>query len=165
MPGSDITEQLVKYLTDVHSMEQNAIEMLRTGSEHAGDEQLKQAFGEHLTETEEHARLVSERLEALGESPSTLKDMAQKGGAMLGGMMAKAAPDTTGKLAIQAYAFEHMEIASYRMLKVVAERAGDQETVQVAERILEQEHEAVGKLDGLLEKVAAYDLREMGVAA
>jgi ferritin-like metal-binding protein YciE len=108
---------------------------------------------------------VSERLEALGASPSTIKDMAQKGGAMLGGVVAKAAPDTTGKLAIQAYAFEHLEIASYRMLKVVAERAGDQETAQVAARILEQEHEAASKLDGLLEQVAEYDLREMGVAA
>ena len=165
MPSSDLREQLVKYLTDVHSLEQNAIEMLRTGGDHAGDEQLRQAFQEHLAETEEHERLVRERLEAYGASSSTMKDLAQKGGAMMSGMMAKAAPDTTGKLAIQAYSFEHMEIASYRMLRVVAERCGDEATVQVASRILEQEPAAAQRLDGLLEQVASYDLQEIGAAA
>jgi ferritin-like metal-binding protein YciE len=115
--------------------------------------------------TKEHERLIRERLEALGESPSTLKDIAQKGGALVSGMMAKVAPDTTGKLAIQAYAFEHLEIASYRMLKVVAEHAGDQETVRIADQILRQEQEAAHKIGELLEPVANHDLRELGVAA
>jgi ferritin-like metal-binding protein YciE len=51
------------------------------------------------------------------------------------------------------------------MLSVVAERAGDQETVQVAQRILAQEQSAAQKIDGLLETVAAGDLERMGVAA
>jgi ferritin-like metal-binding protein YciE len=165
MADTEIQEQLVTYLKDAHALEQNALAQLKAGAETAGDEALKAAFREHLAETEEHDRLISERLEALGESSSTLKDMAHKGGAMMGGMAAKAAPDTTGKLAIQAYAFEHVEIASYRMLCVVAERAGDQQTVQIARRILEQEKEAARKLDGLLEQVAQFDLREIGVAA
>jgi ferritin-like metal-binding protein YciE len=165
MAGSDIREQLVKYLTDVHSLEHNAIEMLRTGADHAGDERLKQVFRAHLAETEEHERLTRRRLEESGESPSALKDITQKGGALISGAMAKAAPDTTGKLAIQAFAFEHMEIASYRMLRVVAQVAGDHETAQMAERILAQEQAAAEKLAGLLEDVATYDLRQLGVAA
>jgi ferritin-like metal-binding protein YciE len=165
MPASDIKEQLVKYLTDVHSLEQNAIEQTRTGAQSAGDPQLQQVFREHLAQTEEHERLVRERLEVYGESSSTLKDVAQKGGALLSGVMAKMAPDTTGKLAIQAYAFEHMEIASYRMLKVVAEHAGDQETVRIADQILREEQEAASKLEGLLEPVANQELREFGAAA
>jgi ferritin-like metal-binding protein YciE len=165
MAGNDLQQQLVKYLTDVHSLEQNAVEQTRTGAETAGDPQLQAAFRQHLTETEEHERLIRERLEAYDESPSTLKDMAQKGGALVSGMTAKMAPDTTGKLAIQAYAFEHLEIASYRMLKVVAERAGDAETVQVAEQILSQEQTAAQKIGDLLEPVANHDLQEIGVAA
>ena len=165
MASSELQERLVSYLTDVHSLEQNAINMLQMGSEQAGEQGLRDAFRQHLAETEEHQRLISRRLEHYDESSSTLKDVAQKGGAMLSGMMAKAAPDTTGKLAIQAYAFEHAEIASYRMLRVVAERAGDHETVQVAERILAQEQAAAQKLDGLLDHVAAFDLEQMGAAA
>lgn len=165
MANDDLHQKLIDYLTDVHSLEQNAIAMLRTGAEEAGDTALKQAFQEHLTETEEHARLIAGRLESLGESSSTLKDVAAKGGAMVGGLMAKANPDTTGKLAAQAYSFEHLEIASYRMLRTTAEQAGDAETVQVAERILAQEETAAEKLSGLLEQVARYDLQQMGAAA
>jgi len=113
---------------------------------------------EHLAETEEQERLVRERLEAYAATPSKVKDLAQKGGAMASGALAKSAPDTTGKIAIQAYAFEHLEIASYRMLRTVAERAGDQETVQMAERILDQERAAADKLDGLIEQVAVSGL-------
>ena len=51
------------------------------------------------------------------------------------------------------------------MLCVVAERAGDHQTVEVARRILQEEQEAAHKLDGLLEQVAQFDLREIGAAA
>ena len=163
--ATDIRQKLIDYLADAHSLEQNAIAQLQTGAQEAGDSSLRSAFEEHLAETEEHERLISQRLESLGESPSKLKDLAQKGGAAMTGMMAKAAPDTTGKLAAQAYAFEHLEIASYRLLSVVAERAGDQVTLSVVQRILGQEEAAAHKLEGLLEPVAQYDLREMDVAA
>ncbi|MFZ0043127.1 MAG: DUF892 family protein [Solirubrobacteraceae bacterium] len=165
MPGDNLQEQLVKYLTDVHSTEENALAQLRTGSESVDDPQLAQVFREHLAETEEHERLITQRLEAYDASPSKLKDIAQKGGAMASGMLAKSAPDTDGKMAIQAYAFEHLEIASYRMLRLVAQRAGDQETVQVAEQILQQEQSAAQKLEGLLDQVAEHDLQKLGVAA
>jgi ferritin-like metal-binding protein YciE len=154
MSADNLQKQVVKYLADVHGAEQNAIEMLSTGADSVEDDQLASALREHLEETKEHERLVSERLEALGESPSKLKDLAAKGGAMVSGLTAKAAPDTTGKVAIQAYAFEHLEIASYRMLRTVAERAGDQETVGLAERILGEEQSAAERLDSLLEQVA-----------
>jgi ferritin-like metal-binding protein YciE len=165
MAANDIKDQLITYLKDAHALEQNALAQLKAGAEAAGDPALSEAFREHLAETEEHDRLISERLESYGETSSSLKDMAHKGAAMMSGMTAKAAPDTTGKLAIQAYAFEHIEIASYRMLSVVAERAGDHETAEVAQRILQQEQEAAAKLEGLLEPVAEYDLRQVGVAA
>jgi ferritin-like metal-binding protein YciE len=165
MPAENLEQQLVKYLEDVHSTEENAIAQLRAGAESADDEALAAALREHLAETEEHERLVSERLDAYGASSSTLKDTAQKGAAKMTGMMAKAAPDTSGKLAIQAFSFEHLEIASYRMLREVARRAGDEQTVNVAERILAQEEAAAQKLGSLLEAVAERDLERQGVAA
>ncbi|HEV2771015.1 MAG TPA: DUF892 family protein [Solirubrobacteraceae bacterium] len=163
MAPNTLQEQLVKYLTDVHSTEQNALEQLRTGAESVEDPQLASVLREHLAETEEQERLVRERLEAYAASPSKVKDLAQKGGAMATGALAKSAPDTTGKIAIQAYAFEHLEIASYRMLRTVAQRAGDQETVLMAERILDQERAAAEKLDGLIEQVALTGVPQEGV--
>jgi ferritin-like metal-binding protein YciE len=165
MPADSLQDQLVKYLTDVHSTERNAISTLRAGAESVDDADLSRVFHEHLAETEEHERLVKQRLEALDANPSMLKDVAQKGMATVTGAVANAAPDTAGKMAIQAYAFEHLEIASYRMLRQVAERAGDHETVRVADQILAQEHAAAKKLSDLLEQVADHDLHQMGLAA
>ena len=165
MPAEDLQQQLVKYLEDVHSTEQNAISQLRDGADSADDQELAAVLRRHLAETEEHERLISERLQAYDASPSSLKDTAQKGAAKLTGMVSKAAPDTSGKLAIQAYAFEHLEIASYRMLREVARRAGDEQTVTVAERILTEEQEAARKIGSLLEQVAESDLDRQGVGA
>ena len=158
MPTDDLQEQIVKYLTDVHSTEENAANQLRTGADAVQDEQLAQVLRQHLGETEEHERLVRERLEALGSSPSKLKDVAQKGIAAMGGAMSGAAPDTTGKIAIQAFATEHLEIASYRSLRAAALQAGDSETAAMAERILVDEQAAAQKLDGLLEQAALVGL-------
>jgi ferritin-like metal-binding protein YciE len=165
MPKDSLQEQLVKYLTDVHSTEQNALSTLRTGADSVDDPELAAIFRNHLVETEEHERLVKQRLDAFDASPSMLKDVAQKGIATITGAAANAAPDTAGKMAIQAFAFEHLEIASYRMLRRVAERAGDHETVRVADQILAQERAAAEKLSDLLERIADHDLDRMGMAA
>ncbi len=165
MSKDSLQEQLIKYLTDVHSTEQNALSTLRTAASSVDDHDLATVFRDHLAETEEHERLIKQRLEALDARPSTIKDVAQKGIAAVTGAVANAAPDTAGKMAIQAYAFEHLEIASYRMLRQVAERAGDQETVRVADRILAQEQATAEKLSHLLERVADHDLAQMGLAA
>jgi ferritin-like metal-binding protein YciE len=165
MPQDNIREQLVAYLRDAHATEENALKQLRTGADSVSKPELAAVLRQHLRETEEHEQLVRERLEAYDAGPSALKDLASKGGALATGAVAKAAPDTSGKIAIQAYAFEHLEIASYRMLHRVAVQAGDEATARVAGRILEQERAAAAKLDGLLEDVAEHDLHQQGVAA
>ena len=154
MPADTLQEQIVKYLTDVHSLEANALDQLKSGANASTDPQLTAALREHLAETEQQERLVRARLDALGESPSTIKDLAQRGWAAATGLAANASPDTEGKIAITAYMFEHLEIASYRSLRAVAERAGDTETVALAERIIAEEQAAADKISGLLEQVA-----------
>jgi ferritin-like metal-binding protein YciE len=154
MPADTPQGQIVKYLTDVHSLEANAIDQLRSGAEAATEPQLAGILRTHLAETEQHEQLVRARLEALGESPSTIKDLAQRGWAAVTGLASSAAPDTDGKLVIQVYMFEHLEIASYRSLRAVAERHGDQETVQLAERILAEEEHTAQAVSDILEQVA-----------
>lgn len=151
--------QLVTYLTDVHALEQNAIVTLKTATDLVDNAALRQAIQEHLLETEEHERLIAERLKVYDKTPSALKDIAQKGGALLSGALAKIAPDTSAKLLAQAYAFEHLEIASYKMLRVAADRASDADTIRVAEQILQQEERAAAKLESLIDQVAADDLQ------
>src|SRR4051812_50118314 len=78
MPSA--TEQLVKYLTDAHSIEEQALAQLRTAPDIAGDPHLAALFADHLRETEQQERLVRGRLEAHGASPSKLKDTVMAAG-------------------------------------------------------------------------------------
>jgi ferritin-like metal-binding protein YciE len=155
----DLAEQLNKYLADAHALEAQAVTLLEKGPELAGDPELARAYEEHLAETGEHTRLVEQRLEQRGSGPSRLKDAALRLGALNWGAFFAAQPDTPGKLAAFAYAFEHLEIAGYELLRRVAQRAGDQQTVQVAERILEQERAAATRIRSLLPRALDASLQ------
>jgi ferritin-like metal-binding protein YciE len=142
----DLTSQLVKYLADAHAIEAQSIQLLERSPKLAGDPELARLYGEHLTETRTHQRLMEERLAAHGEGPSRIKDAAMRLGGLNWGMFFQAHPDTPGKLAAFAYAFEHLEIGGYEELSRVAERATDAETKTAAERILGEERSAAEKL-------------------
>ena len=64
MASSSLTEQLVKYLTDVHAMEVQALAQMRAAPALAGDPDVARAFEAHCEETERHEALIRERLEA-----------------------------------------------------------------------------------------------------
>jgi ferritin-like metal-binding protein YciE len=134
-----LEEQLIKHLTDVHSIEEQALQQLRKAPDIAGGEKLATAFREHLTETEDQERRVRERLEAHGGDPSRTKDLVARAGGIGMLLFARSQPDTPGKLTAHAYSYEHMELAAYDLLALVAERAGDRETAEVARSIREQE--------------------------
>jgi ferritin-like metal-binding protein YciE len=159
----DLDKQLVKYLTDAHAIENQAIGLLENGPKMVEVPELEQVMAQHLVETRDHQRLIEQRLEAHGETPSKLKDFAMKAGALNWGGFFAAHPDTPGKLDVFAFAFEHLEIAGYEQLKRVAERAGDVETAKVAERILGEEREAAGKLEALFDVTAEASLEAVGV--
>jgi ferritin-like metal-binding protein YciE len=158
----DLAEQLRKYLADAHAIEEQAIALLERGPKLAGDERIAAVYADHLAETRDHAELVQARLTALGGDPSSLKDAALRLGALNWGAFFQAHPDTPGKLAAFAYAFEHLEIGGYEQLRVVAERAGDADTASVAERILADERAAADRIAGVFDEAAAASLAAQG---
>lgn len=161
MTPETLQDQLTKYLTDVHSIEQQALPQMKSAPKLAGDPGLADAFARHLPETEEHERLVRQRLEARDASPAKVKDVA---GTVTGmGFVAFAAsqPDTPGKLVVHAYSYEHMEEAAYELLSLLAERVGDQETLEVARRIRGQEQEMATRLEAGFDQAVAAALREL----
>jgi ferritin-like metal-binding protein YciE len=155
-----VDEQLTKYLADAHSIESQALAQMRTAPDIAGSLPLAEAFRRHLEETEQHERLIAERLEARGGSPSAVKEAVMKLGGKGFILFARSQPDTPGKLVAHAYSYEHLEIASYELLIRIAERAGDEETVAVARRILDQERAMAKRLEGLFETAVEASLRE-----
>ncbi len=139
MAPKSLEEQLVKYLTDAHSIEQQALVQMRAAPKLAGDPRIAQIFEAHLTETEGHARSVTEMLERHHARPAKLKDIV---GTLTGvgfGAFAAAQPDTPGKLVAHAFSYEHMEEAAYHLLGPLAEQVGDTEAVATVREIEGQE--------------------------
>jgi ferritin-like metal-binding protein YciE len=154
----DLLEQLRKYLADAHAIEEQAIELLERAPQIVESPPVANVFSDHLDETRDHAELIQERLDALGGDPSTLKDAALRLGALNWGAFFQGHPDTPGKLAAFAYAFEHLEIGGYEQLRRVAERTGDEETVRTVEQILQQERAAAERVWGVFEEALTASL-------
>jgi ferritin-like metal-binding protein YciE len=140
--------EVVVYLRDAHAIEAQAIRLLESGPEIAGFDELAAALREHLGETREQQAAVEDRLRAHDSKPSRFQDTAMRIGGINIGAFFGAQPDTPAKLAGFAFAFEHLEIAAYELLRRIAARAGDAETVAVAERILVQEQRAAERIAG-----------------
>jgi ferritin-like metal-binding protein YciE len=152
------SDQLVKYLTDAHSIEEQALAQLRTAPDIAGNGRLAEILADHLPETERHERKVRDRLEALGGSPSTVKDVVMAAGGKGFILFARSQPDTPGKLLAHAYSYEHLELAAYRLLAIAADRAGDTETTALANDIAEEERLMGERLASCYDDVAAESL-------
>jgi ferritin-like metal-binding protein YciE len=159
----DLSDRLRSYLADAHAIEQQAIGLLERAPKIVDEETLAAAFEDHLVETREHKELIDSRLDALGGKPSMLKDAAMRLGALNWGTFFRGHPDTPGKLVAFAYAFEHLEIGGYEQLRLVAERAGDQETARLAAEILAQERSAAERLGSLFATAADASLNAVGV--
>lgn len=144
--ADDIDRRLVAYLRDAHAIEGQAEQLLALGQWIAGRWPLGKALSRHLDETRDHRRGVADRLRARGAEPSTAQDLALRAGAVGLGAFFAVQPDTRLKLAGFTYAFEHLEIASYELLRRVAERANDEQSAALAERILGEERAAAEAL-------------------
>jgi ferritin-like metal-binding protein YciE len=159
---STFDEQLTKYLTDVHSIEEQAIAQLKLAPRMAGGAGLSSMYAEHERESEDHERLVREQLERRGAKPSQAKDVAGRVGGWGMVLFARVNPDTPGKLAAHAYSYEHMELAAYELLRRIADRAGHAAVSEMALRIGEQERAMADRIAGRWDEVVDAALQEKG---
>jgi ferritin-like metal-binding protein YciE len=159
---TSLSDQLVKYLADAHSIEEQALAQLRSAPNIAGSDQLSKLLAAHLVETEQHEQSVKERMSELGASPSRVKDVVMAVGGKGFVLFARLQPDTPGKLATHAYSYERLEEASYAMLRHVAERIGDTTTAELAGHIGRQELEMAERLRGSFDASIAASVEGVG---
>jgi ferritin-like metal-binding protein YciE len=160
MPNNDPQTQLVKYLTDVHSIEEQALTQMRRAPDLV-EGSFAESFRRHQGETESQEQRVRARLQAHKASPSKLKDVAGQAGGFGMVLFAKSQPDTPTKLALHAFSYEHMEVAAYELLAIAAREAGDSETVAMAEAIAEEEREMAGRVAASFDEAVEQALREV----
>jgi ferritin-like metal-binding protein YciE len=161
VPSHTAEEQLVKYLTDAYSIEEQAIAQLKVAPGIARHPKLEQIFKEHLAETEGQERLLEERLEAHGASPSKIKNLVMKAGGLGFALFAKLNPDTPGKLTAHSYSYEALEQAGYEALLLVAEKVRDADTVEAARSIRDQEIAMKNRLAGCFDAAVEASLRDL----
>jgi len=125
MASQDLQEQLTKHIDEALAMEQNVLRMLDGMIETTADDEIKGELRTHKAETERHADLLQQRLEAHGESPSTVREATGILGALMKSVADMARSEKAGRNARDGYATEHMEIASYELLRRIARKAGD----------------------------------------
>lgn len=132
-------QHLIVQLQDAHAMECSSLRTLELLLTSQTSGRLRQELLQHRDETADHARQVQARLHAHDETPSPAKDLRTLGSALaigIAGLMRGVDPSSRLR---DAYLAEHVEIAAYDLLGDAARRAGDLETVRVAERICAQE--------------------------
>jgi ferritin-like metal-binding protein YciE len=160
---STVNEQLIKHLDEAHAMEQNVMRMLDGMISTTDDPTILQELEHHKIETEGHAQRMKARLEAHGAAPSTVKQLGGIVGALAKMPLDMVRGEKAGRNARDGFATEHMEIASYELLKRVAQRAGDDETVTACDEIIGQEQAMADTIAANWDKFAELSLREGGV--
>lgn len=136
----DTHETWIDWLRDAHAMEAQAETMLNAQIGRLETyPAVKMRMEQHLRETEAQRAALRRLLESHGESASGLKDTMGKIMAAGQGLSGVFASDEVMKGALAGYTFEHMEIASYRMLITGAQELGLTDAAAVLEPILQEE--------------------------
>ena len=158
-----LKEQLIKHLDEAHAMEQNVLRMLDGMIATTDDPEILDALEHHKMQTQGHADRMAQRLEAHDATPSAVKQMGGVLGALAKLPLDFVRGEKAGRNAREAYATEHLEIASYELLSRIAEKAGDAETATEAREIIEEERAMAKVIEQNWDRFAELSLQEEGI--
>ena len=151
-------EQVVKYLTDAHGMEEQSLRSLQASADSAQLPALKAALEQHIGETRTQKSRIAARLDAVGAQPSSAKEAGNALVPIGKGLLDKVRTDNAGKNLRDAYLGESLEIVSYELLQRTAVKAGDTETATLAGELLGEERATLQRLEGLLDEAVEASL-------
>jgi len=151
-------------LKDIYYAEKQILKALPEMVEKASNEDLKEAFSDHLKQTEEHVTRLEKAFKIHGSQPKGVDCPAIDG-------ILKEAKEVSGEISDEevldagliamAQAVEHYEITRYGTLIAWAKQLGYDDIANILVETLEEEHEADEKLTDLAEG----DVNEAAAAA
>ena len=145
-------EHLVDWLRDAYAMEQEALEICKRQAERIENyPELLARVSQHLEETKGQIEKLDKCFVLLDTSHSTVKTVMGKLGGNFQAFFSAMSPDEIIKNSLASYTFEHMEIASYKVLIAAARQAGQQQVAQYCEEILAEEKAMAEWLENHLE--------------
>ena len=162
-PMDELKAQLIKHIDEAHAMEQNVLRMLDGMISTTDDPEILDALEHHKVQTQGHADRMAERLEAHDATPSTVKQIGGVLGALAKMPLDLVRGEKAGRNARDGYATEHLEIASYELLRRIAQKAGDEATAQAAQQIITEEAAMAKIIEEHWDRFAELSLQEEGV--
>jgi ferritin-like metal-binding protein YciE len=156
-------ELFVHELGDILFVERQLVEeALPTLISEVRDEELKGALEEHLTQTRTHVRNVERVFELLDEEPSAEECLGFEGlKAEHEKLVEETSPELIDSVDLGAAArTENYEIAAYEGLRRMAKALGEEQAVDLLDRNLKEEKEALR----IVEKIATRVSKESAAA-
>ncbi len=162
--GFELNEKVVDYIKDAHAMESNSLMMLKSMLKTTTDGEMLSLIEHHIGETEQHESRLRERLDALGEDTSKVRETGALLGATFKGIIDQMRTEKPSRNTRDAFVTESLEIAAYELLQRLADRAGDQQTAEIARRNLQDEKAMADKISATWDKAIDLTLAEEGLS-
>jgi ferritin-like metal-binding protein YciE len=146
----------VEQLHDLYSAESQLVDALPKMAKAASNTQLQSAFQEHLGQTKQHVQRLEQIFDKLGTKPKGEKCKGMEGLIKEGEEMIKMKGDPAAidaGLIAAAQRVEHYEMAGYGCVRTYAQTLGDQQSMALLQRTLDEEGMTDKKLTALAESV------------
>jgi ferritin-like metal-binding protein YciE len=163
-PGSMLEEFFMDELKDIYWAEKALLKGLQKMAKNATSEDLKNAFMEHRTVTENQVQRLEQVFEMMGKKAQAKKCEAMSGLMEEANSVIEDTEDDTFTrdcaLIVSSQKAEHYEIAAYGSLVTIARAMGQSEAADLLQETLDEEKEA----DQLLTEIAESHINEEALA-
>ena len=146
---------LLHGLKDIYYAENQIVKALPKMAKSCQSQELRRAFEQHLTQTEEHVQRLEESFQTLGVEPKGkvckgMKGLIEEAEEFL---QEKPGPDVidAGLISL-AQRVEHYEIAGYGSCRTYCDELGEKELARTLQKTLDEEGETDKKLTRLAEQ-------------
>jgi ferritin-like metal-binding protein YciE len=156
MAQGSLRELYIDELRDLYNAETQLTKALPKMAKASSNNELRQAFEEHLRQTSEHVSRLEQIFDNLEEKPTGKKCLGMEGLVKEGAeTMREEYEEAVMDAAIigAAQRVEHYEIAGYGTVRDIANLLGEHEHVSLLEQTLEEEKETDQKLTQLAEQI------------
>jgi ferritin-like metal-binding protein YciE len=152
-----------RYIEDAIAAEKSFETQLQGFAKEATYGDARIAFTTHAEETRQQYEMLTARLKALGGSPSTIKSALAHmfNFAPKAAQIGHDAEERSTQDLMMAFAVENAEVAMYQSMMIAAEAVHDQETVDLAKRIQQQEQQTADKVWRMIGPAAAESWRKV----
>jgi ferritin-like metal-binding protein YciE len=152
-------------LQDLYSAEQQIIQALPEMMQATSNQELKNAFQQHLEETKGQVQRLEQIAQQVGINPQgeqckAMAGLIEEGRTLLNEQAEPAVLDAA--LIGAAQRIEHYEIAGYGTARTFARTLGNQEAAQLLQQTLEEEAQTDEKLTRLAEQNVNKQAKQAG---